>query len=274
MLLAASLYALPLVHPAPLLDPDEGLHASITSEMIARGDYIVPRFLGEPFLDKPILFFWAQAASMRMVGQTEAGARLPGLVFGLFGALTIGWLSAVVLRHRAGWLAAPLYATMLVPMALAEVPVHDIALVPFTTCAVLAFWRASRAGTAGVSLGWSLAAGVALGLAVLTKGLPGVAIVGLAHGTVLVLERRWSVTILAGGVLALVVAGAIAAPWYLAMEHLNPGYLHYYFVERHRLRVHHRAAAPRTASLELLHSRPDWRRAPSDVLCGAQCSTS
>ena len=40
-------------------------------------------------------------------------------------------------------------------------------------------------------------------------------------------------TIIAGGILALVAAGAIAAPWYLAMEHLNPGYLHYYFVERH-----------------------------------------
>jgi 4-amino-4-deoxy-L-arabinose transferase-like glycosyltransferase len=201
--------------------------------MIERGDYIVPRFLGEPFLDKPILFFWSQAASMRVVGETEAGVRLPGLVFGLLGALTTGWLAAVVLGHRGGWLAAQLYATMLVPMALAEVPVHDIALVPFTTCAVLAFWRASRAATTLSSLGWSLVAGVALGLAVLTKGLPGVAIVGLAHATVLVLERRWSVTILAGGILALVAASAIAAPWYLAMEQLNRGYLHYYFVERH-----------------------------------------
>jgi len=192
LLLAASLYVLPLVDPVPLLDPDEGLHAAISSEMNARGDYIVPRFLGEPFLDKPILFFWAQAASMRLFGETEAAARLPGLVFGMLGALTTGWLAAIVLRHRAGWIAAPLYATMLVPMALAEVPVHDIALVPFTTGALLAFWCASRAASARVILGWSLVAGVSLGLVILTKGLPGVAIVGLAHGTVLLLERRWS----------------------------------------------------------------------------------
>jgi 4-amino-4-deoxy-L-arabinose transferase-like glycosyltransferase len=217
----------------PLLDPDEGLHAAISSEMNARGDYIVPRFLGEPFLDKPILFFWAQAASMRLFGETEAAARLPGLVFGMLGALTTGWLAAIVLRHRAGWIAAPLYATMLVPMALAEVPVHDIALVPFTTGALLAFWRASRAASARVILGWSLVAGVSLGLVILTKGLPGVAIVGLAHAAVLLLERRWTLTIIVGGVLALIVATVVAAPWYLAMEHLNPGYLHYYFVERH-----------------------------------------
>jgi 4-amino-4-deoxy-L-arabinose transferase-like glycosyltransferase len=68
--------------------------------------------LGEPFLDKPILFFWSQAASMRVVGETEAGVRLPGLVFGLLGALTTGWLAAVVLGHRGGWLAAPLYGLM------------------------------------------------------------------------------------------------------------------------------------------------------------------
>ena len=273
-LLAASLYALPLVHPVPLLDPDEGLHAAITSEMIARGDYIVPRFLGEPFLDKPILFFWSQAASMRVVGETEAGARLPGLVFGLLGALTTGWLAAVVLGHRGGWLAAPLYATMLVPMALAEVPVHDIALVPFTSCAVLALWRASRAPTTVSSMGWSLGAGIALGLAVLTKGLPGVAIVGLAHGTVLALERRWSVTIIAGGILALVAAGAIAAPWYLAMEHLNPRVPALLLRRTSPLRLHYRAAASRTASLDLLHSRRDRRGAPRNALCGARCAAS
>ena len=33
--------------------------------------------------------------------------------------------------------------------------------------------------------------------------------------------------------IAVVVAIAVAAPWYLAMEHAHPGYLHYYFVERH-----------------------------------------
>ena len=33
--------------------------------------------------------------------------------------------------------------------------------------------------------------------------------------------------------MAIVVAAVVAAPWYIAMEHAHPGYLHYYFVERH-----------------------------------------
>ena len=31
----------------------------------------------------------------------------------------------------------------------------------------------------------------------------------------------------------MVVAALVAAPWYIAMESAHPGYLHYYFVERH-----------------------------------------
>jgi 4-amino-4-deoxy-L-arabinose transferase-like glycosyltransferase len=232
VLLLAALYVAPLARPVPLMDPDEGLHAAISQEMLARGDFVVPRFLGEPFLDKPILFFWSESASLGLFGQNEAAVRLPGLVFGALGAITTGWLAASLLG-AAGWWAALVYTTMLVPIGLMEVPVHDIALVPFVNVALLAFWRASRAAATSRVLLWSAGAGLALGGAMLTKGLTGVAIVGLAHLTVLLLERRVSLRVVAGGLLALAVAAAIALPWYLAMERAYPGYLHYYIVERH-----------------------------------------
>ncbi len=230
--LLAALYVAPLVWPVALMDPDEGLHAAISQEMLSRGDFLVPRFLGEPFLDKPILFFWSQCASMRLFGENEAAVRLPGLVFGALGAITTGWLAATILGG-VGWWAALAYTTMLIPIALMEVPVHDIALVPFVNVALLGFWRASRAPATSGVLRWSLVSGLALGAAMLAKGLTGVAIVGLAHAAVLLLERRLSVAIVAGGLLALFVGVAIAVPWYLAMEHASPGYLHYYLVERH-----------------------------------------
>jgi len=74
---ALALVVAPLVANAPLFDPDEGLHAAIAQEMVLRGDYVTPTFLGEPFLDKPILFFWAEAASLRVLGDREAAVRLP-----------------------------------------------------------------------------------------------------------------------------------------------------------------------------------------------------
>src|SRR3990170_3316095 len=82
----------PLVASAPLFDPDEGLHAAIAQEMVLRGDYVTPTSLGEPFLDKPILFFWAEAASLRVFGDNETAVRLPPLLFGLLGMLAVALL--------------------------------------------------------------------------------------------------------------------------------------------------------------------------------------
>src|SRR5262249_19720976 len=81
--LIVALYAVPLAFNLPLIDPDEGLHATISTEMLERGDFVVPRFLGQPFLDKPILFFFSQAVSLSIFGINEFAIRFPGQLFGL-----------------------------------------------------------------------------------------------------------------------------------------------------------------------------------------------
>ena len=134
----------------------------------------------------------------------------------------------------AGWQAI-FYATLSLPIGLMQLPVHDLALVPFTNGALLAFWRGARSPRTLRVLAWSLLAGVCLGGAILTKGLSGVAIVGLAHATVLLIERRLRVAVIAGGALALMIGVAVAAPWFIAMEHAHPGYLDYYLLKRHVL---------------------------------------
>lgn len=221
---------LPLVVAVPLLDPDEGLHAAIAQEMIDRHDPVTPAFLGEPFLDKPVLFFWTEDASLWLFGSTEAAVRLPPLCFGLFGTLTIAWLAAALLGRTAGLAAGLVYATLILPLAISETAVHDVALVPFMNVAVLAFWRISRGGRV---LPWAIAAGACLGLTILTKGLVGIAFTGIAAAAFLALRPRTTGRMILAGVVALALASAIAAPWYLAMERAHPGYLHYYFVDRH-----------------------------------------
>jgi 4-amino-4-deoxy-L-arabinose transferase-like glycosyltransferase len=233
--LAALLFLVPIAIDRPLLDPDEGLHAAIAREMAEGNDWVTPRFLGEPFLDKPILFFWAQAAALRLLGPTDTAVRLVGVVFGLLGATTIGWLTYRVAGARAGWLAAGFHTTMLLPLALAHVAVHDIALVPWATLTVLAGWQAVRAGGGARGLFHAALGGVWVGLAMLTKGLSGVAIAGVALAAWVIWTRRlsgWSVLV---GAVVLGVGAALAAPWYLAMEAANPGYLHYFVLERHFL---------------------------------------
>src|SRR6185503_17941482 len=90
--LVVAAYLVPLVFSVPLMEDDEGLHAAIALEMVERGDWTVPRLMGEPFLDKPILYFWMQAASLGAFGPSEFAVRLPGTVMSLLGVVAIGWL--------------------------------------------------------------------------------------------------------------------------------------------------------------------------------------
>ena len=223
----------PLVANAPLFDPDEGLHAAIAQEMVARGDLVTPTFLGQPFLDKPILFFWAEAASLRLFGDRELAIRIPPLLFGLIGMLSVAWLGRALFGERAGLTAGIIYGTMILPLGVSQVAVHDIGLIPFMSAACWCLFAVTRAAGARRAAVLGLAAGVLLGFSILTKGLVG-CVFATIFACCLAVRQRTAIRDL---FIALAVAGVVsilvAAPWYWAMERAHPGYLHYYFVERH-----------------------------------------
>jgi 4-amino-4-deoxy-L-arabinose transferase-like glycosyltransferase len=229
-LVAVTLCVFPLLIAAPLLDPDEGLHAAIAQEMLLRHDYVTPTFLGEPFFDKPILFFWAEVLSQRAFGMNAAAVRLPPLLFGALGLLSLALLGSAMFGAKVGLVAAIVYGTMVLPVAVSNVAVHDIALVPFMCGAAWCLWRASQSPRAWA---WGIPAGICLGLTILTKGLAGAVFTGI-FALCIGVRRPSSIGRLAVAIaIAAAIAIAVAAPWYLAMERAHPGYLHYYFIERH-----------------------------------------
>ena len=236
-LLALALVAAPLLASAPLFDPDEGLHAAIAQEMVQRGDYVTPTFLDQPFLDKPILFFWAEAGSLRLFGHHEAAIRIPPLLFGLLGMIAVAGLGRALFGEPAGLIAGIAYGTMLLPLGVSEVAVHDVGLVPFMVaacwCLLACVPGPGRTVSARRIALMGIVAGLCLGLSILTKGLVGVVFTGI-FGVCLVVHRPSAIRQVA---IALTIAGVVAvlvaAPWYIAMEGAHPGYLHYYFVERH-----------------------------------------
>ncbi len=234
-LIAVAVFICPLGLGVPLVDPDEGLHAAIAQEMVERGDWITPRFQGEAFLDKPILFTWAQALSLKTFGMNAGAARLPGLLFGLAAMISTGIVGWRLYNPAAGWIAAMLYGTMVLPAILAQLPVHDVALIPLVSLGILLFWEADRATGFRQKAALTVAIGVLLGISCLTKGLVGVGLVGTVYGSYLLVTRRLTIEACIRGGAALAIAALVALPWYLAMEGRLPGYLHYYFVQRHLL---------------------------------------
>jgi len=233
--LAGIVFVFPLTVYFPLLDPDEGLHASIAQEMVERGDWLVPHFLGEPFFDKPILYFWCEALSLRLFGMNEAAVRLPGLIFGFLGAITAGVIGRRMFGRTAGWVSGIFYGTMILPVALAQAASHDVALIPCINLAILFLWESDRARSKSAVAGCVAAAGFLLGMTMLIKGLIGAALVGAAYGGYVLVARRLSVTLCLRALAVLAIAALVASAWYIPVEIRHPGFLRYYFIERHVL---------------------------------------
>jgi 4-amino-4-deoxy-L-arabinose transferase-like glycosyltransferase len=229
------IYIYPLALPTPLLDPDEGIHATIAQEMVDRGDYLVPRYLGTPFRDKPILYFAAQAASLRVFGMNEAAIRIPGFLFSLFGCVTTATLARRLFDAETAVYAVLASLTLVLPVALVQSATHDIALVPWINLLVLCFWEQDQTTHERRRWGWTAGAAICVALALLTKGLIAIAIASSGIAIYLILTRSLSWAMLGRCVVTLLAGGLLASPWFLVMESASSGYLFYYFIERHFL---------------------------------------
>jgi 4-amino-4-deoxy-L-arabinose transferase-like glycosyltransferase len=192
-----------------LTDLDEGFYASVAWEMGQSGDWRTPTFMNQPWFEKPPLLYWLMTLSMRVFGENEFALRLPSALFYALTILLLAWWGNRRLGQGAGSWGALLFAIAPLSLILSRLAITDMALTFFLTLTVIALWEAR-------GLGWSLLGGIALGLAVLTKGPFGLGLVGLlylwnakmlhAQG----LRFRWVVV-------ALVAALLTALPWYVGV---------------------------------------------------------
>jgi 4-amino-4-deoxy-L-arabinose transferase-like glycosyltransferase len=226
-MLVASCLALQIGDHA-LIDPDEGRSAATALAMATSGDYVVPHLDGLPHLDKPILFYAAEALLIEWLGPTELAARLPSLLAAWATmALTI-WFSAHLFGRSTAWVAGTAFATAPLTVAMARTALFDSLLGFFVVLAMMAFYRAVEADDDAPPIrgerAWAAVAWAAMAFGVLTKG-PVALVVPLLVAAPYALLRRRSAAIWhpAGWLLHL----AIVSPWVLAVEERVPGFLRY-----------------------------------------------
>jgi 4-amino-4-deoxy-L-arabinose transferase-like glycosyltransferase len=220
----------------PLMLPDEGRYAGVAWEMLRSGDWLTPTLNGMAYFHKPPLFYWITATSLASFGLNEWAARLaPALGFTL--AVTSSfWLIARWATDATYRLAIPALIAQPLLLVAGQYANLDMLVAGWITLTVTAFAHAAMSIEAGIParnalrLGW---VGAALG--VLAKGLIGVVIPAGVIGLWLLVAFRWRtlIRLLTGCVEGPLIFLAIAAPWFVAMERIHPGFLDYFFVTQH-----------------------------------------
>ncbi|RSK49601.1 ArnT family glycosyltransferase [Hymenobacter rigui] len=209
----------------PVQQWDESRTALDALGMLVHHDWIVARYDGQPDLwnCKPPLWLWTLAGSIRGLGPSEVGLRLPAALSALATVGLVYLAAARWLRSRlAGLLAGLVLLTApgYVSFHVARTADFDAFLTLWTTLGAFSWVAFLRSGRAR----WAWLTGGAFGLAILTKGIagamfgPGLLLAAWSTGSLHRLRRPapW----LAAG-LALALAGC----WYLVREAAAPGYL-------------------------------------------------
>ena len=220
------------------LDPDEGLYGAIAQEMLARGDWVLPRFNGLPYLEKPPLYFWLASLGFAVTGPTEWSLRAWSAL-GALGSALLAWrLGRLLYGARAGLMAGLALVTMAGSALYVRKASTDFL---FVFCMTLAMWGFVRdADRPDRGRGRFLLLYVGAGLAVLTKGL-----VGLLFPVLIVAITVWWVGRRGGNRLTwrqmnlgwgLAALGAVALPWHLASAWREPELFWFYLMDNQVLR--------------------------------------
>ncbi len=233
LLLAAAWFA--TMGWRPFLEPDEGRYAEIPREMSATGDWVTPRLNGVKYFEKPPLQYWATATLDSVFGPSQWSARFWSCALA-FLCIPLAYGFA---RHLHGTEAAGIGAATILGMSpfvtiVGQLNLLDSGLAFFLTASMFAYLRArAEPPGSGTERRWMLATSVALGLAILSKGI--VALV-LGGGTLAVHMlvtgevrswRRWHLPVTLPALLLITV------PWFVIVSLRNPEFPQFFFIHEH-----------------------------------------
>jgi 4-amino-4-deoxy-L-arabinose transferase-like glycosyltransferase len=233
----------------PLFVPDEGRYAEIAREMALSGDYITPRLNEIKYFEKPALFYWLGAGAIKLGGLNLWSLRSINALLGLAGCLVVYLTARKLYGRSTGLLAALILSTSTLYFVMAHMISLDLPVTVFITICLCAFLVGNQYPLGHTRRLYLYGAAIAAALAVLSKGLIGVIFPLMVIGAWFLIGKPWRLLkqqyIFSCGVIFLL----IAAPWHLLVNHINPEFFHFYFIEQHFLRY---------TTTEIGHYQPVW----------------
>jgi len=258
-----------------LVGPDEPRYVWIARAMAETGDWVTPHLYGQPWFEKPVLYYWAAAVGFRLYLPAERAARFPSALAALAAAIAIGWLAW---KHYGtendselspALLAPLIFSTSVAAIGFARSASPDML---FSASIALAMASAAsflgQAGALRVSRGtpsetkgtdaWLLVfCGAFLGLGVLAKGPAAVILAAGAIGLWALTTRQWRSAFRLAHPLAIISFGVVALPWYVLCAVRNPDFLHIFLFEHN---------VERFLTPMFQHKQPFWFFGPIALL--------
>jgi 4-amino-4-deoxy-L-arabinose transferase-like glycosyltransferase len=257
-----------------LVGPDEPRYVWIARSMAETGDWVTPRLFGQPWFEKPILYYWAAAMGFLLHLSAEWAARLPSACGALAAALAIAWLAKKHYGGDANSLSSPvllaplLFSTSVAAIGFARAATPDMlfgASIMLAMASAASVFRQSGALRAAVpepssARGdtWPLVLfGAFLGLGVLAKGPAAIILAGGAIGLWALATKQWRAAIRVAHPFAIAAFCVVALPWYVLCAVRNPDFLHI-FLWQHNFE--------RYATPMFQHRQPFWYFGPIVLL--------
>lgn len=215
ILFAGAALFLPGLGGVRLFDWDEINFAESAREMLVSGDWLNVQINFEQFWEKPPLFIWMQALSMKIFGVNEMAARLPNAIAGIITLLVLYNVGRKSEDERFGILWAVLYAASFFPFFYFKSGIIDPWFNLFIFLGIFFFTRYGDPQVKPRQMLHAALSALFIGLGILTKGPVALLIFALTFLVYLIFNKfhfqfRWKDVIV-----YLVVLVIVGGAWFI-----------------------------------------------------------
>jgi hypothetical protein len=180
IVISAIFFFIPFLGSVHLFDWDEINFAESAREMIVTGNFSRVQIDFHPFWEKPPLFFWMQALSMKLFGINEFAARFPNAIIGIFTLIIFYFLGKRLYDEKFGLIWALAYLGSFLPHIYLKSGIIDPFFNFFIFLSILFLAKSIRETGESKGFKYAFFAGISIGLATLTKGPVGLLIAGIS----------------------------------------------------------------------------------------------
>ena len=235
-----------------LIGADEPRYAQVARQMLERRDWVTPVLGGQPWLEKPPLYYWQAMLVYSVIGVSDIAARIPSAIDATLLVIAV-YLFFRKFRRSVEVDAALITASCEGIVGYARAASMDMPLTA-TFCIGMLAWWSWRESSKRIYLAAFYAC---MGLGTLAKGpvAPFLGAIVIGVFVAAFKERRliWKTLWLPGILLFL----AISLPWYVAVQIANPQFFREFILEHNLARF---------SSNLYHHPEPFWYYVPVAIL--------